>query len=159
MNNKYMKPIPFERVVFHKEQVGFSTRVSRKDGLQGWMFDKYEEQAINELVYRVTNFMAYGYKEALEDADVPVTWVDHLKLDINVWATKYLRTPHFFFTNIAKAINQLRLKPRFRKIVTKTNIKNYCPHFNNNNSQDHVEFMQIKPFDVNTWGGFHERLK
>jgi len=142
--------MPFERYTFENERISFTMALSKSDfeRMKGWEFQRYEAEMGSQMVYRLSRLMAHGDKEVKSSEDVPVSWWDHLKLDINLWARHYIIEPHFFFTNIARAITRLRITPKFRKIKTSVLIKNFCPHFDVGDNRPHIDFMMHKPLDM-----------
>lgn len=138
-----------KRVCFEKIKLELTQRyrISAAD-LNGWNLKVHMAEtdygASYELAFNLSNFIIHGKKEIKKSIDVPVSWIDHLKLDINLWARDYLLKPKFFFTNIAKAITVLNLTPKFKKIETSIVYMRYCPHVHASDTSCHVEFLQFK---------------
>lgn len=153
-SNKEIEEI--ERIVFEKIIVALTKRyhISVRD-LNGWKLKAYQDEAVYgagaELAFELKNFIVHGKKEVKETVDVPVTWIDHLKLDLNKWANKHLINNPFFFTNLAKAILTLKLEPKFKTIEKLTTYMRYCPHVNTLDNSCHIEFLQFK--NVPLFGG------
>jgi len=140
-----------ERVVFEKMMVNLTeTCQISKHHLSGWKLDAHvlEDYGMPRLLaFTLRNFMIHGSRNVLDHVVVPVSWLDHLKLDINLWAKKYLLQSHLFFTNIARAITSLKLTPKFREIHTKITEMRYCPHLSSDH-RTHFEFLQFKDVPV-----------
>lgn len=143
-----MRPetMTFERHVFERERMGIDFHLSQREmeTMKGWEVARFEADMGRSIVWRVQTMMAHGDKTVLKEERVPVTWKDHLKFRLNVWSKWRLSREHFFFTNIAKAVQALKLRPKFRTIPTSIVIKNYCPHITVGDNRPHVEFMLHK---------------
>jgi len=144
---QFLEALPYERFKFDKEQLGISFRLTKKqfEEMKGWEIERYETDMGYEIVWRVTRLMAHGDRTITATEDVPVSWWDHLKLDINLWARNYLLNQHFFFTNIARAIAYLPIIPKFRQIEKSILVKRFCPHVGESDNRPHIEFLMHKP--------------
>ena len=122
-----------ERVCFEKIRLELTQmyRIPVSD-LEGWNLEvairEAEYGAARELAFRLKNFIVHGEKRVDKFVTVPVSWWDHLKLTLNIWAKWRLQHEHLFFTNIAKSILFLKLRPKLRNIETLTTYMRYCPH-------------------------------
>lgn len=147
---RFSGTMPFERHVFERERLGIDFRLSQKEmeTMKGWEIQHFEEDMGRSIVWRVQTTMAHGDKTVLKEERVPITWKDHLKLRLNIWSKWRLSREHFFFTNIAKAIQALKLRPKFRTIPTSILIKNYCPHIAVGDNRPHVEFMLHRQTEI-----------
>jgi len=147
--------LPYERYRFEKERMAFTSSLSRRqmEEMRGWELHKYESDLGEQMVYTLTRMMAHGDRTVTATEDVPVTWWDHLKLDINLWAVNYLKHHHFFFTNIARAIAYLPIVPKFRKIEKSILIKRFCPHVGESDNRPHIEFLVHKPLNYGYFDG------
>lgn len=141
---------------FEKELIGIEGRIPSKmlENLPGAKLESYYDNYCHDLVIRLTHKVAFGDKVLKEEIDVPLTWWDHFKFDLNSWAWGWLvNKDHFFFTNIAKAITALKITPRFRAIPVMTQTsRNYCPHVSNGDNRPHVEFMLQRSLRENYHG-------
>lgn len=143
----FLDTLPYERFKFDKEQLGLAFHLTKKqyEQMKGWEIEQYETDMGRDVVYRVTRLMAHGDRTITATEDVPVTWWDHIKYDINMWALDYLKHPHFFFTNIAKAIAYLPITPKLRRIEKSILVRRFCPHVGVGDNRPHIEFMMHKP--------------
>ena len=93
----FLDVFPYERFKFDKEQLGIAYMMTRQQlaKMKGWEIEQYETDRGREIVMRVTTLMAHGDRTVTATEDVPITWWDHLKLDVNLWARNYLLNPHF----------------------------------------------------------------
>jgi hypothetical protein len=158
--NKLFETMPLERYLFEKERFGIDFRLSKRDkeAMKGWELERFEDDFSRSVVWRVTTLMAHGDRTVTATEDVPITWWDHVKYDINMWALDYLKRPRFFFTNIAKAIAYLPITPKFRRIESSILVKRFCPHVGVGDNRPHIEFMIGMPLNYGDfrYGGIGE---
>jgi hypothetical protein len=145
--------MPVEHYIFERERFTFSMALSKEqfESMKGWELNKYEADFGRQMVYRLTMLMAHGDRTVTATEDVPITWWDHLKLDVNLWALNYIRKPHLFFTNIARAIVHLSITPKFRRIESSILVKRFCPHVGVSDDRSHIEFLMHKPLNYSNF--------
>lgn len=150
----------FEKHVFERERLGIDYRLSKRDmeAMKGWEMSRFEADMGRSIVWRVQTMMAHGDRTITATEDVPVTWWDHLKDDINLWALDHLKHTSFFFTNIAKAIICLCITPKTRTIEKSILVKRYCPHIAVGDNKPHVEFMLSRPSNYDWEDELQHRL-